>query len=125
MNAQRLHVFKINACFLYYLINVESQIAILKILCSCFGITDQQISFSRSNFSSQMCREKLAWKFGSLPAEELQKIPTILAAKEREFSAIIQHSPPSDILMSFETLLPFVGNFPSDTKVFHGNYISC
>ncbi|KAI9329082.1 hypothetical protein BDR26DRAFT_873103 [Obelidium mucronatum] len=95
------------------------KVAVLKVLCSMFGISDQQVSFGRSCFATLVCREKLIGKFDSISQEDLELLPRILESKEKEFSAILQHSPPSDIQLLFEVLLPCVINFAADTKVLH------
>ncbi|KAJ3019845.1 UNVERIFIED_CONTAM: spermatogenesis-associated protein 4 [Siphonaria sp. JEL0065] len=95
------------------------KVAVLKVLCSMFGISDQQVSFGRSCFATLVCREKLIGKFDCISQEDLELLPRILESKEKEFAGILQHSPPSDIQLFFEVLLPCVINFAADTKVLH------
>ncbi|ORY46413.1 hypothetical protein BCR33DRAFT_715505 [Rhizoclosmatium globosum] len=80
------------------------KVAVLKVLCGLFGITDQQVSFSRSCFATLLCREKLIGKFDAISSEDIDLLPKLL----------------------FEVLIPCVINFASDTKVLHmATAISC
>ncbi|KAJ3286870.1 spermatogenesis-associated protein 4 [Rhizoclosmatium sp. JEL0117] len=102
------------------------KVAVLKVLCGLFGITDQQVSFSRSCFATLLCREKLIGKFDAISSEDIDLLPKVLENKEKEFTPILQLSPPSDIQLLFEVLIPCVINFASDTKVLHmATAISC
>ncbi|KAJ3191716.1 hypothetical protein HK101_007488, partial [Irineochytrium annulatum] len=53
-----------------------------------------------------------------MDADEAGKVNGALMAKEREFLAILQHSPPSDLTMLLDTLLPCVTSFSSTSRVF-------
>ncbi|KAI8613045.1 hypothetical protein BC830DRAFT_1134125 [Chytriomyces sp. MP71] len=95
------------------------KVALLKSLCTLFGVSDQHLSFGRSCFPALLCKEKLISKFDSITSEDLEKLPGILANKEREFLPILQHSPPTDVQQMIEILLPCIINFGADTKILH------
>ncbi|KAI8823300.1 hypothetical protein BJ741DRAFT_634371 [Chytriomyces cf. hyalinus JEL632] len=95
------------------------KVAVLRVLCALFGISDQSLTFGRSCFPALICKERLITKFDGIIAEDMEKLPSVLANKEREFMLVLQHSPPTDIQQLLEILLPCVINFASDTKVLH------
>ncbi|KAJ3239374.1 spermatogenesis-associated protein 4 [Chytriomyces hyalinus] len=95
------------------------KVAVLRVLCALFGISDQSLTFGRSCFPALICKERLITKFDGIIADDMEKLPSVLANKEREFMLVLQHSPPTDIQQLLEILLPCVINFASDTKVLH------
>ncbi|KAJ3122114.1 spermatogenesis-associated protein 4 [Physocladia obscura] len=95
------------------------KIAVLKILCSMFGISDSQITFGRFLFMPSVCREKLTNKFDVISSDDIERLPSLLATKENELLSILQYSPPGDIALLFEVLLPCIISFAADTKVLH------
>ncbi|KAJ3114411.1 spermatogenesis-associated protein 4 [Phlyctochytrium bullatum] len=94
------------------------KVALIKVICNLFGFTDQHMSFNRSTFAVPACREKLAWRMDGLTHEDLDRLPSLLAKKDRELTAILQHSPPSDFQALFEVLLPCVANFAAKSRIF-------
>jgi hypothetical protein len=56
----------------------KKKVAVLKVLSSIFGITDQQVSFGRSCFAIMPCREKLILKIDGLSVDDVEKLSVIL-----------------------------------------------
>ncbi|KAJ3331639.1 hypothetical protein HDU76_002646 [Blyttiomyces sp. JEL0837] len=101
------------------------KVAVLRLLCGIFGITDTHMSFSRSSFAVLLCREKLMMRFDSMSTEEMAVLPQQLREKERDLTMMMHHSPPTDIQLIFETFLPCITNFAADTKVLNGSFRIC
>ncbi|KAI9360368.1 hypothetical protein DFJ73DRAFT_815433 [Zopfochytrium polystomum] len=93
------------------------KIAILKVICSLFGVQEQQMSFGRSSFSSAVCRDKLLVRLDAFSGQEISELPATIMAKERELALVIQHSPPSDVLLLYDTLLPALVAFAADSSI--------
>ncbi|KAJ3406899.1 spermatogenesis-associated protein 4 [Chytridiales sp. JEL 0842] len=97
------------------------KVAVLKVLSSLFGLTDQNLSFNRSSFSPLVCREKLSYRFEGLSGPDIDSITTLLKSKEKELGVVLIHSPPSDIQLVFETLLPCLINTDRDSRTFNAS----
>lgn len=97
------------------------KVGIIKLMCIVFGASDPLMSFHRGAVQINLVKDRMWTKIESLKFEEIEKCMSKMNGKEAEFIHILQHSPPTDIQILFEVLIPVITNFVANTKVFNAN----
>ncbi|KAJ3297144.1 hypothetical protein HK104_000800 [Borealophlyctis nickersoniae] len=94
------------------------KVAVLKTLCAIFGLGDTSLNFNRGSYSAAAVRDKLGARLEGMTFDEVDRVPDALGEKEADLLDLLHHSPPTDIHLLFDTLLPCLISFDAMSKAF-------